>query len=645
MSELTPIILECGGCTAPLSEAIVAKGVHKCPYCGYVNILPKEEQTSEVKHYLFSGDAELRDYEFERAYNAYAKAAELDSSEAKAYFGMALAKNKVKYVRDLVNNRWQAICCEVTDKKFSEDASFIRALGCATEEQKEEFASRAREIDYIREKFLELQNTGLDYDTFICVKVSDGEGGFTTDSHWAGKLYDNIKKAGMKPFYSEREIGDRVGEDYEALILYALHSSESMIIVCSNEDYLRTPWVQNEYTRYHSMLTGEEKAKNSIMIAFSGQVIERIPGISGKIQGVDLHSFDASQKINEFVSKFAHAEERARKRAEEKARAEAERKAEKEAERKAREKQEKAIEELQRKLEETASIKTDNRVKYCSDCGAENKIDVRYCYLCGKESFCETNEKFCTTCKERTTIATKVCKECGSTRFASTLEECERLIANREARKRANEERKAREEAYAEKNRLKGVPIGVAIVVLIASLLCGFLLGKYLWVIWVVASITSGIYIISITYAFVEDGVWTGGIIRLLIFIAVDIFAVAMMSLDGWIWVPFILFFLTGAILMFYAFWVIFDVGFFEEEAVPPFFIALAILAFSVIMLFMAGWFWMPLIVALIIGLVIVIVSFIFGVLEIALDELGTWVMILTGALICAGSILAMIFL
>ena len=38
-----------------------------------------------------SGDAELRDYDFERAYNAYSKAAELDGEESKAYFGMALA--------------------------------------------------------------------------------------------------------------------------------------------------------------------------------------------------------------------------------------------------------------------------------------------------------------------------------------------------------------------------------------------------------------------------------------------------------------------------------------------------------------------------------------------------------------------------
>ena len=267
MSEHKIVTLECAGCTAPLSEAIVETGVYRCPFCGYVNILPKQEQSPEVTHYLYNGDAELKVYDFERAYNAYSKAAELDPDESKAYFGMALAANRIKYIKDIVNNRWQAICCEVSNKKFADDKNYLRALEHATDEQKEEYMARAEEIDYIRKSFSELEESGLDYDTFICVKVSDGEGKFTQDSVWAGKLYDNIAKSGAKPFYSEREIGDRVGVDYEALILYALYKSESMIIVCSNEEYLRTPWVQNEYTRYYAMMNEQEKLKNSIMIA------------------------------------------------------------------------------------------------------------------------------------------------------------------------------------------------------------------------------------------------------------------------------------------------------------------------------------------------------------------------------------------
>ena len=422
MSERKIMTLECAGCTAPLSEAIVETGVYRCPFCGYVNILPRQEQSSEVLHYLRSGDAELKDYDFERAYNAYSKAAELDGEESKAYFGMALAANRIKYIKDIVNNRWQAICCEVTDKKFAEDKNYLRALEIATPEQKEEYTARAKEIDYIREKFAELEQSGLDYDTFICVKVSDGQGGFTQDSMWANKLYDSIKKAGMKPFYSEKEIGDRTGEDYEALILYALHKAESMIIVCSNDEYLRTPWVQNEYTRFYAMMNEKETQKNSIMVAFTGHAVERIPGIPGKMQGVDLHSFDASQKINEFVDKFANAKERARKKAEEKAKAEAERKAKEDA-------QQKMLEELQRKLEAATEQKVAKNMKYCTKCGTANEEHVKFCSNCANSTFSNTNEKFCVSCKAPNPISTKFCTSCGKNEFVSSREALDKLIA------------------------------------------------------------------------------------------------------------------------------------------------------------------------------------------------------------------------
>ena len=378
MSEEQISVLKCAGCTAPLDESIANTGVYRCKFCGYTNILPKKEQSSEVIHYLRAGDEGLNDTDFERAYSAYEKAAELDPKESKAHFGMALAANKVKYIKDIVNDRWQAICCQVSEKKFSSDAHLAKAIKLATPEQKKEYAARASEVDYIREKFVELQKSGLIYDTFICVKVSDNNGGYTQDSVWAGKLYDNLRKAGLNPFYSEREIGDRVGEDYEALILYALHVSKSMLVVCSNEDYLRTPWVRNEYTRYYSMMTDNEKQSNSIMIAFDQEVIERIPGIPGKIQGVEFHSFDASQKITEFVSKFANAKERALKEAEERARKDAERKAKEEAEIKAREEQRQMLEELQRKLAETEekvqNKDAEEKAKSENESSVQNKI-------------------------------------------------------------------------------------------------------------------------------------------------------------------------------------------------------------------------------------------------------------------------------
>ena len=93
----------------------------------------------------------------------------------------------------------------------------------------------------------------------MCVKVSDEQGGNTKDSYEALKLYNHLKKRGYKPFYSEEEIRGRTGTQYEATILYALYTSECMLIVCSKEEYLLTPWVKNEYSRFMELIHDERK--------------------------------------------------------------------------------------------------------------------------------------------------------------------------------------------------------------------------------------------------------------------------------------------------------------------------------------------------------------------------------------------------
>ena len=118
------------------------------------------------------------------------------------------------------------------------------------------------------------------------MKVTEEDGGHTEDSFAAIKLYNALKKAGYKPFFSEEEMGERTGADYEALILYALHKAPCMLIVCSDAKYLETKWVRNEFTRFYAMLADEEKERDSITIAYKGKVVERLPGVKGRI-----HSF------------------------------------------------------------------------------------------------------------------------------------------------------------------------------------------------------------------------------------------------------------------------------------------------------------------------------------------------------------------
>lgn len=339
----------CGGKIDLRKEA----GIAVCLHCGAVFTLPKREQQPAVVSYLRMGEHALDICDFEGAFSAYEKAERLDSTEPEAYFGKALSRFKVQYLADVAKSRSQPICHEVSAKCFLEDGDYLMALSLATEEQKREYEEKGREIEAIRKEFYELEKSGLDYDCFLCAKVSSEDGkGLTDDAIAANDLYYFLKDKGYKPFFSERELKGLSGIDYEARILYALYQSECMLVVCSDETFLETPWVKNEYTRFLRMLDYGDKERNSITVLFNGVPIERIPGKRGKIQGIDLKEKDAYLEVLDFVSR--HTPEARRRREEEEAK-----KAQREEElfRRQKELEEglKRIQELERRKEEEAA--------------------------------------------------------------------------------------------------------------------------------------------------------------------------------------------------------------------------------------------------------------------------------------------------
>ncbi len=280
-------------------------GGGECPFC-HRRYTVARSTDGKAKELIRDGEIKLELCDFDGAREAFIKATEHDKTESQAYWGMALAEFKVQYIKDFDANgepRLQPVCHDISEKVFSASASYKTALKYATDEQRAEYVKYADEIDYIHKQFFRLKSSGLDYDCFICVKVSDGDDKTkkTRDSDLANDLYYHLRDKGLRPFYSERDIQNETGADYEARILYALHSANSMIIVCSDESYLQTRWVKNEYTRFLELIGYERKESDAITIAFSGAPVERLPGKRGAIQGVCLDKPDAYNKLDDFV--------------------------------------------------------------------------------------------------------------------------------------------------------------------------------------------------------------------------------------------------------------------------------------------------------------------------------------------------------
>ena len=331
----------CGGETRVDLDKV--HGITHCEYCDTVITLPKSDCSPETIDLLRHGEMLLYTCEFDKAYNIFKRVTNKAANESEAYFGMALAAFRVQYLFDRVNRREQPICYDISEQLFSSDDNCKKAIALALGAQKAEYLRRAAEIDSIRSKFYLLKNSGEKYDCFICVKVSDETGRMTDDAATAMRLHRELEKRGYKPFYSEFDIHDRVGADYESLILYALYTSKCMIVICSKEEYLRTDWVQNEYTRFLRMIGRKDKAADALAIAYSGTVIERLPGSEKKYQGVDLKKPDAFSLLNDFVGRHVSPEKPTK--------------------------------------------------KYCSACGTENSATAKFCNNCGKTEFLESYEQ------------------------------------------------------------------------------------------------------------------------------------------------------------------------------------------------------------------------------------------------------------
>ena len=340
----------CKTCGEPLDISKAVGGVIKCAVCDSCFTLPKVDASQKVLDFLSQGEHDLDTGRFEDAYSAFNKVTELDKTEPEAYWGMALAEFKIQYLKDEVNNRLQPICHEISDNDFADSSNFLKALRYATDAQRTEYEKKSEEINYIKNEFYKIAKTGVKYDCFICVKVSAEDGNKTQDYKTADDIYFELKGKGYKPFFSERELVGVTGADYEARILYALKSSECMLVVCLDEAYLRTKWVKNEYSRFLKLVNDEEKESDSIALVFGDRPIEKLPGKKGKIQGIALNSLTAMERIVSFVD--SHTPE-ARKRMEE-----ALRKKEEEAKRKAQEddEQRKRFAEQEEQLRQQAEL-------------------------------------------------------------------------------------------------------------------------------------------------------------------------------------------------------------------------------------------------------------------------------------------------
>ncbi len=90
----------------------------------------------------------------------------------------------------------------------------------------------------------------MSYDVFISFKNSGKDGKATPDAAAARGIYDALKGAGMKVFFSEESLAEEGKGKFGDLIETALDSARVLILVASCLDHIESPWVKREWASF-----------------------------------------------------------------------------------------------------------------------------------------------------------------------------------------------------------------------------------------------------------------------------------------------------------------------------------------------------------------------------------------------------------
>ena len=263
----------------------------------------------KIRILLMRAERNLQGSDFRKAHDDYQEIVKREPTLALAWFGKALAKKRIRYLEIILDDTREKAMQPIfyqfpLDRNFFErDKDCKKAIEIAERDLQKLLICKRDEISELYSHFQQLRMRGAKYDTFICVKVTEeGQDNIpkkkrskTEDNFRAKKIFEYLKMRGYNPFYSENELEDCEGANYEAHILYALYSVKRLIVVCSDEDYLDTPNVRNECERYLNFMRNGEKDLDSIAFVFYGTPIERFPWeseVSISRQGIDFASGD-----------------------------------------------------------------------------------------------------------------------------------------------------------------------------------------------------------------------------------------------------------------------------------------------------------------------------------------------------------------
>ena len=299
---LHSLVTACYSCGAQITFGVEAE-IALCPFCGKYNDRPRVREESIVQ--AMKRANELCDKgEFTQAEKTYQLVLSRNPDEHEARWGLLRCRYGIEYETDPRSGRRIPTCRLTRSLPMRLDPEFKSACALASPDVRAQYERECHYIDAIQERIRKIAEGERVWDVFICFKETEPDGSYTPERKDGYELYRALERAGYRAFFSPESIRGALGEDYEAAIYSAVHTSQVMLLLARAEEHISSTWVRSEWTRF--LDSADAGARKKLIPVYAGITPEAFPMEirERRLQGVCLDRPFAIDEILSAVSRF-----------------------------------------------------------------------------------------------------------------------------------------------------------------------------------------------------------------------------------------------------------------------------------------------------------------------------------------------------
>lgn len=239
---------------------------------------------------------------FEEAERWYRQVLITAGDEAEIYWRLVMCSYGIEYVREQATGKHLPTISHMVVDSILDNADYRAAVRLArSAEMRHFYEAEARHIDGILDKYRQVAATEEPYDVFISVKQGDELGNPTHDSLVAQDLYYMlVNEFGLKVFNSRISLSQYAGFEFEPYIMDALMRAKVMIVVGTQQEYMTSAWVRNEWRRFRWLKDNDDDSRRLIAWV-SGMAVREIPREMGDLQAINAGSMGAMDTLRSIV--------------------------------------------------------------------------------------------------------------------------------------------------------------------------------------------------------------------------------------------------------------------------------------------------------------------------------------------------------